>query len=78
MLTHINQRVASMKINEGNIDRVLRIIVGIALIAMVFVGPQTIWGWVGIVPFITGVIGICPLYSVLGINTCPISQKNSA
>ena len=66
-----------MKINEGSIDRVLRVIVGIALIAMVFIGPQTVWGWVGIVPFITGVIGICPLYSVLGINTCPISQKKN-
>ncbi len=67
-----------MNINEGSIDRALRVIVGIALIAMVFVGPQTIWGWIGVVPFITGVIGICPLYSVLGINTCPISQKSSS
>lgn len=66
-----------MKINEGNIDRALRVIVGLALIAMVFIGPQTIWGWVGIVPLITGAIGICPLYSVLGINTCPISQKKN-
>ena len=66
-----------MKINEGSIDRALRVIVGIALIAMVFVGPQTIWGWVGIVPFLTGVIGICPLYSILGLNTCPVSQKKN-
>jgi hypothetical protein len=66
-----------MKINEGNIDRALRVIVGIVLLAMVFVGPQTVWGWIGVIPLLTGAIGICPLYSVLGINSCPISQKRA-
>ena len=66
-----------MKINEGSIDRSLRVVVGLALIAMVFVGPQSVWGWIGAVPLITGAVGICPLYSVLGLNTCSSSKKNS-
>jgi hypothetical protein len=61
--------------NEGNIDRALRIIVGLALLAIVFVGPQTPWGWIGLVPLVTGLVGICPLYSVLGINTCPMKKS---
>ena len=60
--------------NEGNIDRALRIIVGLALLAIVFVGPQTPWGWIGLVPLVTGLVGICPLYSALGINTCPMKK----
>ncbi|AHM03324.1 DUF2892 domain-containing protein [Maritalea mobilis] len=56
--------------NEGTIDRALRIIAGLVLISLVFVGPQTAWGWVGLVPLLTGALGYCPLYSVLGINTC--------
>lgn len=57
--------------NEGNVDRALRVIVGLVLIALVFVGPKTPWGWVGLVPLITGLVGMCPIYSLLGINTCP-------
>ncbi len=59
-----------MKINEGAVDRIIRVIVGIALIALVFYGPQTPWGWIGLIPLITGIVGICPLYAILGINTC--------
>jgi hypothetical protein len=58
--------------NEGTIDRALRIIAGLVLIALVFVGPQTAWGWVGIVPLATGLVGFCPLYRLLGINTCAL------
>lgn len=57
--------------NVGGIDRVLRIAVGIVLIALVFVGPKTPWGWVGLVPLLTGLFSTCPLYSVLGFNSCP-------
>ena len=57
--------------NEGNVDRALRVIVGLVLIALVFVGPKTPWGWVGLVPLITGLVGMCPIYALLGINTCP-------
>lgn len=60
-----------MSRNEGMVDRGLRIIVGIVLLALVFVGPKTSWGWIGLVPLLTGLVGTCPIYSVLGINTCP-------
>lgn len=55
--------------NEGMIDRVLRVIVGIALISIVFVGPTTPWGWIGVVPLATGLIGWCPVYMLLGLKT---------
>ena len=57
------------KANEGTIDRVLRVIAGLVLISMVFVGPMTPWGWVGLVPLITGIVGTCPIYSILGLST---------
>lgn len=60
--------------NVGTVDKVIRIILGLALIALVFVGPQTPWGWIGIILLATGLIGICPLYSVFGINTCPTKK----
>jgi len=60
--------------NEGKIDRILRVVLGAALISLVFVGPQTAWGWVGLVPLITGLIGNCPVYSLLGLNTCGIKE----
>lgn len=55
--------------NEGKVDRTLRIIVGVALVSLVFVGPETTWGWVGLLPLITGLVGYCPAYTVFGINT---------
>lgn len=55
--------------NEGKIDRTLRIILGAALISLVFVGPATPWGWVGLLPLITGLVGYCPAYSAFGIKT---------
>lgn len=59
-----------MPCNEGKIDRLLRVIVGLVLIALVFVGPMTPWGWLGVVPLLTGLVGFCPVYTILGINTC--------
>ena len=58
------------KANVGSIDRVLRILVGLVLLALVFVGPKTTWGWVGLVPLFTGLFGTCPLYSLIGVNSC--------
>ena len=55
--------------NEGMIDRALRIIVGLGLISLVFTGPQTPWGWLGLLPLATGLIGFCPAYKLLGIST---------
>jgi hypothetical protein len=63
-----------MSINMGSADRIIRAIVGIALLALVFVGPQTPWGWIGIVPLATALVGICPAYSLLGIKTCKKQQ----
>jgi len=58
--------------NEGKTDRTLRVLAGAALISLVFVGPQTAWGWIGLLPLVTGLVGNCPVYSLLGINTCGI------
>lgn len=60
-----------MRTNEGQIDRLIRIAVGLVLIALVFTGPHTPWGWIGLIPLATGLVGFCPLYAVLGIDTCP-------
>ena len=57
--------------NVGSVDRLLRIAIGIVLIALVFIGPQTPWGWLGLIPLATGFLRTCPLYSLLGISTCP-------
>jgi hypothetical protein len=59
-----------MTCNVGGMDRVLRAVVGLALIALVFVGPQTAWGWIGLVPLATAIFGWCPAYVPLGISTC--------
>jgi len=65
-----------MTCNVGGLDRALRIIVGLALIANVFIGLQTVWMWIGIVPFFTGLFGICPMYYPLGLNTCPVKKTD--
>ena len=59
-----------MTTNIGSIDRVLRILIGLGLISLVFVGPQTPWCWIAVVPLATALIGWCPAYSLLGIKTC--------
>lgn len=61
--------------NVGGIDQVLRIVAGLVLISLVFIGPQTPWGWIGLIPLITGAVGFCPLYKIIGLNTCPVSKK---
>ncbi len=60
--------------NEGNLDRVLRVVLGLVLISLVFVGPATPLGWIGLVPLVTGLVGTCPIYSMLGFNTCPLKK----
>ncbi len=59
-----------MSANVGGLDRILRIVVGLVLLSLVFVGPQTPWGWLGLVPLLTGFISFCPAYSLIGVNTC--------
>ena len=63
-----------MKTNVGGADKILRIVAGIALLAWaVFGGP--VWAWIGIVPLATGLLGWCPAYTLVGMNTCPLSTK---
>jgi hypothetical protein len=56
-------------LNEGKIDRVARVLLGIALLTLVFVGPKTWLGWFGLIPLATGLVGICPLYRLIGVKT---------
>ena len=56
--------------NVGGVDRIIRIILGLGLISLVFVGPQTPWGWIGIIPLVSALVGFCPAYSLIGMNTC--------
>jgi hypothetical protein len=60
--------------NEGKIDRILRVILGVVLLSLVFVGPQTMWGLVGIIFLATGLVGTCPLYMIFGIDTCKLKN----
>jgi hypothetical protein len=62
-------------VNEGPVDRALRVILGAALLSLMFVGPKTAWGIAGLVPLLTGIFGSCPLYSLLGVRTCPLTQN---
>lgn len=60
--------------NEHPIERGLRVVIGLVLLALVFVGPQTYWGLLGLVPLATGLLGSCPLYTLFGLSTCPMSR----
>jgi hypothetical protein len=68
------QEVVDMT-NEGTADRVIRVVIGLGLLSIVFLGPQTPWGWIGIV-LLTGIVGFCPLYRMVGINTCGLLKKS--
>lgn len=63
--------------NEGTVDRALRVAVGLFAIALVFVGPQTPWGWLGLVPLVTGLVGSCPIYTLFGLRTCPVPRHGT-
>jgi hypothetical protein len=59
-----------MKVNMGGIDRTLRIVVGLALIVMAVTGTIGVWGWIGVVPVLTAIVGYCPAYAPFGFSTC--------
>ncbi len=63
------------KPNIGTVDRVVRIVAGLGLLAIVFVGPQTPWGYLGLVPLVTGIVGFCPAYCPLGLSTCRVPKS---
>lgn len=58
--------------NEGSVDRVIRVVAGLAILSLAFVGPQTPWAYLGLVPLLTGVVGFCPAYALFGIRTCKL------
>ncbi|ADE11734.1 YgaP family membrane protein [Sideroxydans lithotrophicus] len=64
-----------MKLNVGGIDRILRIVVGLALIGATLAGMIGVWGWIGVVPLLTGIFKFCPAYAIFGMTTCPM-EKN--
>ncbi len=63
-----------MKANVGAIDRILRVVLGLVLIALTLTGTIGVWGWIGVVPLATAAFGFCPLYTVLGFSTCPMKK----
>ena len=58
-----------MQQNVGGIDRVIRIVVGLVLISLVFIGPKTQWGWIGLIPLATALVNFCPLYPLIGFSS---------
>jgi hypothetical protein len=65
----------SLVTNEGTLDRFIRVVIGIALLTLTVAGPKSMLGLVGIVPLVTGLVGFCPLYRLVGLSTCPMPQK---
>lgn len=65
-----------MNLNVGGIDKILRVVAGIALIALAFLDVIGMWGYIGVVPLLTGLIGWCPMYPLLGMNTCPMKKSS--
>jgi hypothetical protein len=61
---------AFFKNNEGVLDRVIRVIVGLVILSLIFVGPKSLWGLLGLIPLLTGILGTCPAYTLLGMSTC--------
>ncbi|MFN9279077.1 MAG: DUF2892 domain-containing protein [Betaproteobacteria bacterium] len=63
-----------MQTNVGTIDRILRAVIGLALIALTLAGTIGVWGWIGVVPLLTAALGFCPLYTMLGFSSCPMKK----
>jgi hypothetical protein len=61
--------------NEHPVERALRVILGLGVLSLAFVGPKSPWGYLGIVPLATGLLGSCPLYTLFGWNTCPVKAR---
>lgn len=63
-----------MTINEGTADRIVRVIAGLVILSLAFIGPKTAWGYIGLLPIATGLVGYCPAYALFGISTCPAKK----
>ena len=63
-----------MKTNVGSLDRILRALIGVLLLALTATGTIGLWGWIGLVPLATAVFSTCPLYTLLGLSTCPVKK----
>ena len=61
--------------NEGTVDRAVRVIAGIAIVSLACVGPKTPWGYLGLLPIVTGLLGSCPAYTLFGLSTCPMKKR---
>ncbi len=61
--------------NEGTVDRAVRVLAGIAVVSLAFIGPKTPWGYLGLIPIVTGLLGSCPAYTLLGLSTCPMKKR---
>jgi hypothetical protein len=66
---------ALLKVNEHPVERVARVILGVALVGMAAMGTIGVWGYIGVVPILTGAVGSCPLYTLFGLSTCPMKSK---
>ncbi len=68
-----------MKANVGGVDKILRIVVGLGLLSLILIleGNVRWWGLVGLVPLLTGLVNFCPLYALIGVNTCPMKSKGA-
>ncbi len=64
--------------NEASFDRVARVLLGVAVLSLAFIGPQTAWGFLGLIFIVTGLVGFCPIYRVLGVSTCKDGECQSA
>lgn len=64
-----------MKINVGSVDRIMRIAAGLILIGLTLAGQIGVWGWIGVMPLLTGIFRFCPAYALLGIKTCPMQKQ---
>ncbi len=65
-----------MEKNEGSLDRAVRVALGLGVLSLTVVGPQTWWGLLGLLPLLTGLVGFCPAYTLFGIRTCPVKREN--
>jgi hypothetical protein len=61
--------------NEHSAERVLRVILGLGVLSLAFLGPKTAWGYLGLVPLATGLLGSCPIYTLFGFSTCPMKAR---